>query len=127
MPPSVLFEALAAGTTWPAWSPVGSFSLEREGRDGGESVGAIRVFKTGTVRSREEILELVPDRMLRYRALSGLPLRNHEASVVLDGEQIRWREQFDVKFPGTGWLLELFLRRFIQRCADGLATYGRGA
>jgi hypothetical protein len=28
-----------------------------------------------------------------------------------------------VKLPGTGWLLERFLRRFLQRCADGLARH----
>jgi hypothetical protein len=37
------------------------------------------------------------------------------------GTAVAWREDFRVKIPGTGWLHEGCLRRFVQRCADGLA------
>ena len=94
--PDRIWELLADGTTWPTWSPIGKFSLEKEGPGGGESVGAIRAFKTGTVTSREELLELSPGKRLRYSAFTGLPLRNHEASVELEptgtGTTITWRE-----------------------------------
>jgi len=122
-----VYRLLRDGATWPTWSPLGSFRLEREGREGGESDGAIRVFRTGTVRSREELVDLCPDRSLSYIALSGLPLRAHRADVELtahdDGTTITWREAFEPKIPGTGRFLRMFLRRFIQRSADGLASY----
>lgn len=122
-----VYRLLGDGTTWPDWSPIGSFRLEREGRDGGETAGAIRAFRTGTVTSREELLEVRPGESLSYRALSGLPIRGHRATVGLTpvdgGTTITWHEEFEAKVPGTGWLLARFLRRFVQRCADGLAAH----
>ena len=128
--PAAVYRLIADGRTWPAWSPIASFTLEREGEDGGESVGAIRLFGTGTVRSREQILELRPDEALRYTALSGLPIRAHRAEIRLQphdsGTTITWHEEFEASVPGTSGLLHWFLRRFVQRCTDGLAAYADG-
>jgi len=125
--PHVVYALLADGRTWPTWSPIGSFRLEREGRDGGESEGAVRQFKTGAVTSREELLALEADETLVYSALSGLPLRDHRAEVTLAerdaGTAITWHESFGTTVPGTGWMLRRFLHRFVQRCADGLAKH----
>jgi hypothetical protein len=124
-PPAAVYGLLCSGATWPEWSPIGSFRLERPGRDGGESLGAIRVFTTAGVHSREELVGFEPGRSLRYAARSGLPIRDHRADVTLaerdGGTAIGWHEDFRVKFPGTGWLYQRLLRRFVQRCADGLA------
>ena len=125
-PRPAVYRLLRSGETWPEWSPIGSFRLEREGAEGGETLGAIRVFKTGTVRSREEIVELEPDRRLRYVPLSGLPTRDHDASVELGddhgGTTITWTERFEAR-RGTGHLIRWFLSHFVQRCADGLARH----
>ena len=124
-PPSVVFGLLADGTTWPRWSPIGSFELEREGGEGGESVGAIRVFKTGRVVNREEIVEIRPPESFSYQVLSGLSIKNHRADVILTemegGTSIVWRERFEASPPGTGWLTSKMLRGFVARCAQGLA------
>jgi len=121
-----VYRLLRVGATWPEWSPIGSFRLEREGAEGGETLGAIRVFTTGTVRSREELVVLEPDRRLGYTPLSGLPTRHHEAFVELaddrGGTTITWTERFEAR-RGTGHLLRWFLSRFVQRCADGLARH----
>jgi hypothetical protein len=125
-PPEQIFALLRVGSTWPEWSPLGSFALEREGGAGGESVGAVRVFRTGGVKSREEIIEVLPNQRFSYVAHAGLPIRAHRADVDLipddGGTTISWREDFVPKVPGTGWVLRSFLRRFIQQCADGLAA-----
>ena len=125
--PAAVYRLLLDGSTWPTWSPIGSFHLEREGRDGGESEGAIRVFKTGTVRTREQLVERRADESFGYVALSGLPIRADRADVELSahngGTAIVWREAFDPKIPGAGPALRWFLRRFVQRCADGLAAH----
>lgn len=127
--PAAVYALLADGATWPAWSPIGSFALERPGPDGGEGVGAIRVFRTGRTTSREEIVELVPDQQLSYVLRSGLAVRDYRADVELTpaaggGTTIRWRSSFHPKVPGTGWLYRYALTRFITRCAEGLAAAG---
>jgi len=134
-PPAAVYDLLRDGATWPQWSPIGSFRLEREGRDGGESLGAVRVFRTATVSSREEIIGFEPGRSFSYSALSGLPIRSHRADVELTGRDggtaITWREDFvAVKWAGEvggGTLIGWFLRGFVQRCADGLARHAASA
>jgi len=130
-PPGVVYDLLRDGATWPVWSPLGSFRLEREGRDGGESLGAIRVFRTATVSSHEEIVGYEPGRSFSYSALSGMPIRSHRADIELTGRDggtaITWREDFvamkGVGEVGGGTLIGWFLRGFVQRCADGLARH----
>jgi len=148
-PPAVVFALLCDGASWPRWSPIGSFQLERpayppggrrpgddgpdtganDGRDsddgeggGGEGVGAIRRFRTSFVTSREEVTAVEPDVRFAYRALSGLPISGHLAVVELTpsdgGTTITWSEEFSTRVPG----LARFLRNFVQRCADGLAS-----
>lgn len=128
---AVVYRLLASGSTWPKWSPIESFALELEGKEGGESEGAIRLFKTGLVRSREQIVELRPDAALSYVALAGLPIHGHRADIELiarrGGTAIEWRETFEAKVPGSDWLLGRFLTYIIQRCADGLATHATRA
>jgi hypothetical protein len=128
-----IYRLLADGRTWPTWSPIGSFrpgSPDTPGAEGApapEAVGDIRLFRTGRTLSRERIVELVPGRRLSYELLAGLPLRGYRADVDLTpeagGTVIHWRSRFTAKVPGTGWLYRWALGRFIQRCADGLATH----
>ena len=124
---STVYALLRDGSTWPTWSPLGSFTLEREGSTEREGLGAIRIFTTGRTRSCEEIVELVPDRRLSYELRSGLPLRGYRADIDVepdsDGTTIRWRSSFDAKVPGTGWFYRLVLQNFIGRTARGLADY----
>jgi hypothetical protein len=126
-PPAAVYRLLRSGATWPDWSPLDSFALEREGPEGGESLGAVRVFRVGRATSREEIVELVPDRRFSYALLSGLPLRGYRADVDLEphdgGTAIHWRSTFRPKLPGTGTIFRRFLGGFIQRCVDGLAAH----
>jgi uncharacterized protein YndB with AHSA1/START domain len=79
-PPSALFALLVDGETWPCWSPIEAFELERTGDPPPEGVGAIRVFRRGRTTGRDEIVEVVPDRRLGYRSLSGLPVRDYRAT-----------------------------------------------
>ena len=123
--PETVYALLRDGASWPEWSPLGSFELERPAGDEPEGVGAIRIFRTGRVTSREQIVALVPERRFSYVLLSGLAIRNYRADVDLEpavgGTRIQWHSSFDPKVPGTGWLCRHQLRRFIKRLVDGLA------
>jgi hypothetical protein len=76
-------------------------------------VGAIRSVRTGPLRVREEIIEVVPDRRIRYRLLDGLPMRNYIGETTLealpDGTRIRWQSSFFPVVPGTGWIFRLVM------------------
>lgn len=125
--PAEVYRLLRSGATWPEWSPIDSFELEAEGSDGGEGLGAIRIFHTDRATSHEEIVELQPDRRFSYALLSGLPLRGYRADVDLEardgGTAIHWHSSFHAKLPGTGPIFRRLLGTFLQRCVDGLAAY----
>jgi hypothetical protein len=130
--PSTVYKLLAEGSTWPAWSPIGSFELQQPGDGAPEGLNAIRVFRTGRTTSVERLVELVPNRRLSYVLLQGLPLRDYRADVDLEpaengGTTIRWHSTFFPKRKGTGWMYRLALGKFIRKCVDGLAKYAATA
>ncbi|MEV4148920.1 SRPBCC family protein [Amycolatopsis sp. NPDC049691] len=122
--PDTVYALLRDGASWPRWSPLGSFELVREGKDEPEGLGAIRLFRTGGVRSYEEIVALEPGRRFGYALDHGLPLRDYVAYVDLTpvdgGTEIHWHSSFTAKIPGTGWFYRRFLARFIGRVVAGL-------
>ena len=127
--PEAVYDLLANGSTWPTWSGIDSFELAEPGDEGGESLHAVRHFRTGRTTSIEQLVELVPGRRLSYVLLSGLPLRDYRADVDLlpsdGGTLIRWRSTFVAKRPGTGWLYRRALARFIGGTVRGL-DHARG-
>jgi hypothetical protein len=132
--PSTVFALLADGSTWPDWSPIGSFELVTPGDvtpgDGSpEGVGAIRIFHTGRIHSRERVVTAEPDETFSYELVSGLGVRDYRAVVTLrpseggNGTRITWRSTFRAKVPGTGWLYRRQLGEFIGRTVNGLAVH----
>lgn len=125
--PAAVYALLADGSTWPKWSPIARFWLDREGDTAREGVGAVRAFRTGVVTSKERIVELVPGRRVSYEAVEGLPIRDYRADVDLspdgDGTLIHWHSAFYPTIPGTGWFLRWFLQTFVQRMANGLSRH----
>ena len=125
--PETVYALLADGTTWPTWAGIDSFELRSPGDTGGESLNAVRVFRTGRTTSVERLVELVPGRRLSYSLLEGLPLADYRADVDLTpkdgGTMIRWHSTFVAQRPGTGWLYRRVLARFIAQGVRGLATH----
>jgi polyketide cyclase/dehydrase/lipid transport protein len=124
--PDTVYALLADGTTWPAWSPIGSFDLVEPGDGSPEGLGAVRLFTTGRHRSRERVVERRPGEAFAYVLEEGLPLRDYKAVVTLSpaaggGTTINWRSTFRPKVPGTGWIYRRELGRFIGETVDGLA------
>ena len=123
---------LLDGATWPTWSPIDGFELVSPAPDGTlGGLGEIRIFhtKTGmtTSHSREEVVEVVPDKRFSYSLLHGMPLRGYRADIDLtptaEGLEIRWHSTFEPQRPGTGWIYRKALGRFIRQCVEGLATH----
>jgi hypothetical protein len=128
---NAVYALLRDGASWPRWTSIDSFELERAGEREPEGVGAIRIFRKGKVAGRDQVAELVRDHRFSYLHLSGLPVRDYRADVDLEpkaqGTRIRWRVSFTPKVPGTGWLWRWAIRRFITQLACGLAAYAHTA
>ena len=128
---AAVYALLRDGASWPTWSPIELFTLERAGMDEPEGIGAIRVFRKGRVNGRDLITELVPGRRFGYRHFSGIPVRDYRGEIDLEpdagGTRIRWGISFVPRWAGTGWLLRAGLGRFISQCAEGLAAHAARA
>ncbi|GAB3005284.1 hypothetical protein GCM10027184_73310 [Saccharothrix stipae] len=126
-PPERVYRLVADSSTWPRWSPVLRHERERAGDASG--VGEVRVFhnKGRKARTREEVVELTPNRRVGYVLLSGLAIRDYQAFIDLepdgDGTAIHWYSSFEPKARGTGWLYRLVLQAVISRYARGLAAH----
>ncbi len=125
--PAAVFALLADGSTWPEWSPLESFQLLEPGDGSPEGLGAVRLFTTGRVKSRERVVERRPNEVFSYALEKGLALRDYVAVITLTpvargGTTIRWRSTFRAKVPGTGGLYRRQLGTFIKQTVDGLAV-----
>lgn len=127
--PAAVWRLLGDSSTWPSWTPIESFELERPGDADG--LGEVRVFTTGRLRVREEIVEIRTTRRLSYRLLSGLAVRDYRADVELISRpalgpastDIHWHTTFSAKFPGFGWLYRRAIAKATQKFVDGLAEH----
>jgi hypothetical protein len=124
--PAAVFALLADGSTWPEWSPIGSFQLLQPGDGVPEGLGAVRLFTTGRIRSRERVVERRPDEVFSYVLEKGLAIRDYVAVITLSpsgsGTTIGWHSTFRAKVPGTGRFYRRQLGKFIEQTVDGLAA-----
>lgn len=128
-PPERVFALLADATSWPCWAGplIAHGSWERQGDPAPGGVGAIRKLGRRPMFGREQIVVSEPPSHHAYVLLTGNPVRNYRADVVLtpdgDGTLIRWSATFEPRIPGTGRLLEGTYRRLIGSFARRLAEY----
>jgi hypothetical protein len=118
--PEVVYALLVDRAAWPNWSSATSY----ESLDGTEgTVGAVARFRVGPVAIVERIVELTEHERFAYALLSGLPVRNYRADVVLTadaaGTRIDWSATFDAAV-GTGWLMRALLRRVLAAITSAL-------
>ena len=129
-PPEVVWPLLGEARRWCEWSFLTASGLERDGSPDPDGVGAVRRFTRNGVGSREEVVAWDPPHHLAYRILSGFPVRDYRSDVTLEpaggGTRIEWAGSYDLRWPGTGRLLQAVLPRMMQRFADDLARHADG-
>jgi hypothetical protein len=127
--PELVFGLLADATSWPNWAGplIARASWEREGIPAPGGVGAIRKIGRWPMFGREQVVAFEPPWHHAYTTLSGNPVRNYRADVVLardgSGTRITWSATFDPLIPGTGRFFEWTYRRLIGSFARRLARY----
>ena len=92
--PVSVYALLADGSTWPEWSPLGSFELIAPGDGMPEGLGAVRLFTTGRHKSRERVVTCQPGKVFAYELEAGLPLREYRAVVSLKATRSECTELF---------------------------------
>ena len=128
-----VFAALRSGETWPAWSAIKKFALESPGADGAEGVGAIRLWNSGLMATREQVVELQAPTKFAYTLLSSklVAVRDYRADVDVTptdtGCTVVWSAVFRPKIPGTGWFWRLALSKLSASLAKGVAEYAAKA
>jgi uncharacterized protein YndB with AHSA1/START domain len=123
-PPAAVWSLLDDSSTWPDWTSIDSFELERA-PDPGTGLGEIRRFRTGPITVREEIVERAEERRLSYRLLGGLPVRDYVAVIELspagEGTDLRWHTTFDGRLPLSGPVFKALLGKATRDFVVGLA------
>lgn len=126
-----VYELLADSSSWPDWGTMDTFELAKPDAEGGQGVGAERVFRTRIkgrdYRVEERVVELVPNKRVSYTLIRGLALRDYRADIdltpVAGGTDIHWHTTFRAKVPGSGWIYRRALGTFTQALAEGLADH----
>lgn len=127
--PEAIYPLLKDSSTYPAWGMIGSYAMERPGRDEPHGVGEIRVLNTWPFSAREEMVEFIANRKVSYVLLSGFPMVGYRGETTLtpmsDGRtRIDWVSTFDAKYPGTGWFWRLFMTWVLGNMVENLARGG---
>jgi hypothetical protein len=123
--PEAIWSLVADLSTWTTWAPFETATLESEGHPDPNGAGAVRRFRRGRFTTREEVTAYVANRQLTYRLLSGLPLRDYEATIDIrprDGQtQITWSSTFSSRIPGMGGAFRRGMQKIYAEYAGGLA------
>jgi hypothetical protein len=125
--PHAVFRLLMDVSTWSQWGDWHTSELEQPGSPDPDGVGAIRRFSRPRV-TREQVVAVDPDRSFSYVLLSGIPIKDYQATVTLEptadgGTTIRWQSSYRA-LPGLGRYLQKVLSAFL---ADTAQRLGRAA
>ncbi len=92
-------------------------------------VGDVRRVQTGKHVNHDKIVQLVPNTRFSYIILDGM-LHDYHGDVMLTalvegGTKIEWTGTFYMSLPGAGWLMKLYLIRFMQRAVNKRPSLAR--
>jgi uncharacterized protein YndB with AHSA1/START domain len=115
-------------SSWTRWGPWESAELEHPGSRRPDGPGAIRRLRSGRWTVREYVLAADAPHRLRYRVLSGLPVRDYVGEVRLErrldgGTTLAWWAQFESRIPGLGWFLQRRLWSLLAEVTARLAAF----
>src|SRR4051812_40389764 len=103
------------------WTPVRRVVMEAGGRPDPCGVGSVRALHLVGPPIREQVTEFEPGRLLRYRLLSGLPVRDYTGEIVVEptaqGTRFAWTIRFSPLVPGAQVLIASGIRLAAQKLA----------
>ncbi len=125
-PPEVVFDVLTDHRRYSELTPLRRSALEREGEPAPNGVGAIRVLSAVGPPMREEVIAYERPGRFSYKVLSGLPVRDHVGTALLeatgDGTRITYALRTTPTIPFAGGVVMLVLKRAISQLLDGVSA-----
>lgn len=116
---------------WSDWGPWERSDVEQEGAPDPNGAGAIRIMRSDRRRMgrkpllREQVNVFEPPVRFGYTLLSGLPLKNYQATIELtpvgEATEITYWIEFEGKFPGVAALTRSVLDPFVKDVAERIA------
>jgi uncharacterized protein YndB with AHSA1/START domain len=123
-PQQVVWDVMTDHVLYEQWTSARRVELERRGDVHPHGAGAVRVFHTGPLKVREEVLEFEPPARMVYRLASGLPVRDYRSEMQLerDGDLtvLTWSSSFAPRIPLTGRHFAKLMRGAVDRFAEGI-------
>ena len=109
----------------PGASPGRGVDVRVEEPGAADGTGLRRVVKVGVATLHEEVTDVGPGHVIRYRLTRGAPVRDYRSSVALEespggGTLVSWRARFRPLVPGTGWVVSLVSKHTLNRVLDAL-------
>jgi Polyketide cyclase / dehydrase and lipid transport len=125
-----VWRVLVNQVAWPTWAGFDSVVVEQHGSPTPDGLGSVRRTKLGRTTGREEVTRFDEPHTYGYRLLSGLPVSDYEAIVMLTetpgGTRISWQSTFREKVPFTGTFVSRKLHAFLGDMATRLAATAAG-
>ncbi len=125
-PPEVVFDVLTDHRRYSELTPLRKSVLEREGEPAPNGVGSIRKLTAVGPPMREETIAYErPDRF-SYTVLSGLPVRDHVGTVLLepagDGTRVTYAIRTTPTIPLAGALVVATIKQAITQLLNGVSA-----
>jgi uncharacterized protein YndB with AHSA1/START domain len=122
-PRAEVWKRLSDLETWDTWGPWTKATVD------GEIHTLVSERKRMTGKPyvmTERVTAMQPEQRLEYDLLSGLPVRNYHASVVLTdadgGTDVTWSANFDPPWPIFGGLWRGAMQKVMRDCSEALGA-----
>lgn len=125
-PPEVVFDVLTDHRRYAEMTRLRKSVLEREGEPAPNGVGSIRVLTAVGPPMREETIAYERPSRFSYTVLSGLPVRDHVGTVLLepagDGTKVTYALRTTPTVPVAGGVVVAMVKQGITQLLNGVSA-----
>jgi len=125
-PPEVVFDVLTDHRRYAEMTPLRKSALEREGEATLNGVGSIRVLTAVGPPMREETIAYERPSRFSYKVLSGLPVRDHVGTVLLEPAGDRTRVTYALRttptLPLVGGIVVAAVKQGVTQLLNGVSA-----
>jgi uncharacterized protein YndB with AHSA1/START domain len=124
--PETVFDVLTDHRRYAELTPLRKSVLEREGEPTPNGVGSIRVLTAVGPPMREETIAYERPSRFSYKVLSGLPVRDHVGTVLLepagDGTKVTYALRTTPTVPLAGAIVVAAVKRAVTQLLNAVSA-----